>query len=99
MGRQPGHHRLRDRHQHVPPARAPPLPGGAVNPRVAGIIGGVIGVVATGAAIGAAVRSKRRDVVEDMYADEPFGELPPTRTCTVAADDGIPLSVEEVDPD
>ena len=34
-----------------------------------------------------------------MYADEPFGKLPPTRTCTVAADDGIPLSVEEVDPD
>ncbi|MFD1050716.1 hypothetical protein ACFQ1S_36910 [Kibdelosporangium lantanae] len=46
-----------------------------MNPRVAGIIGGVIGVVATGAAIGAAVRSKRRDVVEDMYADEPFGAL------------------------
>lgn len=34
-----------------------------------------------------------------MYADEPFGLLPPTRTSTVAADDGIPLSVEEVDPD
>ncbi|WP_165960220.1 alpha/beta fold hydrolase [Actinocrispum wychmicini] len=69
-----------------------------MNPRVAGVIGGVLGVVATGAAIGAAVRSKRRDI-EDMYADEPFGKLPPSRTCTVAADDGVPLWVEEVDPD
>jgi pimeloyl-ACP methyl ester carboxylesterase len=34
-----------------------------------------------------------------MFADEPFGELRPTRTCTVAADDSVPLSVEEVDPD
>nr|WP_209648255.1 alpha/beta hydrolase [Kibdelosporangium banguiense] len=65
---------------------------------MAGLVGGVIGVVATGAAVGAAVRSKRRDI-EDMYVDEPFGLLPPTRTSTVAADDGIPLSVEEVDPD
>src|SRR6185503_10848131 len=28
-----------------------------------------------------------------------FGELKPTRTCTVAADDGVPLSVEEIAPD
>ncbi|MEV4317553.1 alpha/beta hydrolase [Actinocrispum sp. NPDC049592] len=69
-----------------------------MNGRVAGLIGGVLGVVATGAAIGAAVRSRRRDI-EDLYADEPFGLLKPTRTCTVAADDGVPLSVEEIDPD
>jgi pimeloyl-ACP methyl ester carboxylesterase len=69
-----------------------------VNGRVAGVIGGVVGVVATGVAIGAAIRSKRHDI-EDMYADEPFGKLDPDRTCTVAADDGVPLSVEEVDPE
>ncbi|CAM3989074.1 alpha/beta fold hydrolase [Kibdelosporangium persicum] len=70
-----------------------------MNGRVAGLIGGAIGVVATGAAIGTAVvRSKRRDIA-DMYADEPLGLLPPSRTSTVAADDGVPLSVEEVDPD
>jgi pimeloyl-ACP methyl ester carboxylesterase len=34
-----------------------------------------------------------------MYADEPFGLLPPDRTSTVAADDGVPISAEEVDPD
>ncbi|MET0132761.1 MAG: alpha/beta hydrolase [Kibdelosporangium sp.] len=34
-----------------------------------------------------------------MYVDEPLGKLDPDRTSTVAADDGIPLHVEEVDPD
>jgi pimeloyl-ACP methyl ester carboxylesterase len=37
--------------------------------------------------------------MEDMYADEPLGKLEPNRTSTVAADDGVPISVEEVDPD
>nr|WP_042198931.1 alpha/beta hydrolase [Kibdelosporangium sp. MJ126-NF4]CEL23628.1 alpha/beta hydrolase fold [Kibdelosporangium sp. MJ126-NF4]CTQ93165.1 alpha/beta hydrolase fold [Kibdelosporangium sp. MJ126-NF4] len=70
-----------------------------MNGRVAGLVGGAVGVVATGAAIGAAViRSKRRDIA-DMYADEPLGQLPPDRTSTVAADDGVPLSIEEVDPE
>jgi pimeloyl-ACP methyl ester carboxylesterase len=69
-----------------------------MNGKVAGVIGGVLGVVATGAAVGAAVRSKRRDI-EDMYADEPFGKLDPDRTSTVAADDGVPLYVEEIDPE
>jgi pimeloyl-ACP methyl ester carboxylesterase len=34
----------------------------------------------------------------DTYADEPLGALPPNRQFTVAADDGLPLSAEEVCP-
>lgn len=66
--------------------------------------GGVLGAAVTGAAVGVAARSsrvaaQRRDGAEgDPYAGEPLGELPPDRHSTVAADDGVPLAVQEVKP-
>ncbi|RZS37108.1 pimeloyl-ACP methyl ester carboxylesterase [Herbihabitans rhizosphaerae] len=65
--------------------------------RIAAIVGGAVGIAATGTAIGATLLSRRRKA-EDPYADEPLGKLQPDRTSTVAADDGVPLSVEEIDP-
>ncbi|MDV6013078.1 alpha/beta hydrolase [Haloechinothrix sp. LS1_15] len=61
-----------------------------------GLIGGV-GAVATGAAA-TALAVGRRGAREDPYAHEPLGDLAPDRTSTVAADDGTPLYVAEVDP-
>lgn len=71
--------------------------------RLIGIIGGVVGATAAGLAVAGVVQSQRRQVagadqVEDPYTAEPLGRLKPDRTRTVAADDGVPLSVEEVDP-
>lgn len=63
---------------------------------LAGVAGGIVGVAASSAAVAGIVRS-RRPSPEDPYADEPLGALPPDRVSTVAADDGIPLSVEEID--
>jgi pimeloyl-ACP methyl ester carboxylesterase len=60
------------------------------------LIAGAVGVAATGTAI--AVRATKRRQVEDSLADEPLGRLEPDRVCTVAAEDGIAISVEEVDP-
>ena len=57
--------------------------------------GGAVGLVAATAA--AVVLTKRRKA-DDPYADEPLGELAPDRVSTVAATDGLALSVEEVDP-
>ncbi|MEC3980240.1 alpha/beta fold hydrolase [Amycolatopsis sp. H20-H5] len=66
--------------------------------RLLAIIGGV-GAVATGTAAAAiAVAAQQRRHSEDPFVDEPLGELKPDRTSTVAADDGTPLSVEEIDP-
>lgn len=56
--------------------------------------GGAVGV----AAAAAAVALTRRRKAEDPYIDEPFGELPADRVSTVAAADGLALSVEEIDP-
>ena len=72
--------------------------------KLIGIVGGVAGaVVATGLTVAGVIWSQRRRVAgeaeQDPYADEPLGRLKPSRTRTVAADDGVPLSVEEVDPD
>jgi pimeloyl-ACP methyl ester carboxylesterase len=53
-------------------------------------------VAASSAAVAGVVRS-RRTPTDDPYADEPLGELRPDHVCTVAADDGVPLSVEEID--
>ncbi|MBK1783983.1 alpha/beta fold hydrolase [Prauserella cavernicola] len=36
---------------------------------------------------------------EESPAEEPYGRLTPGRTSTVAADDGSPISVEEIDPE
>jgi pimeloyl-ACP methyl ester carboxylesterase len=72
-----------------------------VDPRLIGIAGGVVGTVVAGLAVAGVVQSQRRHTAEesaDPYADEPLGRLKPDRTRTVAADDGVPLSVEEVDP-
>ena len=55
--------------------------------------GGAVGVAAA-----AAVALSRKRKAEDSYADEPFGELKPDRVSTVAASDGLALSVEEIDP-
>ncbi len=57
--------------------------------------GGAVGLVA---ATAAAVALTKRRKADDPYADEPLGELPPDRVSTVAATDGLALSVEEVDP-
>jgi pimeloyl-ACP methyl ester carboxylesterase len=70
--------------------------------KAAGVTGGVVGAAATGLALGAAaqharVARQRRDA-DDPYEDEPLGQLRPSRTCTVAADDGAPIACEEVDP-
>ncbi|GGP58411.1 alpha/beta fold hydrolase [Saccharothrix coeruleofusca] len=69
--------------------------------KAVGVVGGVLGAAATGVAVGVAANHKkvshdRREI--DPLADEPLGRLVPDRESTVAADDGVPLSVEEVDP-
>jgi pimeloyl-ACP methyl ester carboxylesterase len=64
--------------------------------RVATLIGGAVGVAATGAAI--AISASRKRAASDALADEPLGRLEPDRVSSVVADDGVVLSVEEVDP-
>lgn len=66
--------------------------------RALGIAGGAAGALVTGAAVGLFARSARRRGHTDPLDDEPLGKLPPDRTSTVAAEDGTPLSVTEVDP-
>lgn len=61
---------------------------------------GALGAAVTGAAVGVATHSTRaaqRRTSTDPYADELLGQLQPDRVSTVAADDGIPLAVQEVD--
>ncbi|WP_033428616.1 alpha/beta fold hydrolase [Saccharothrix syringae] len=69
--------------------------------KAVGWAGGVLGAAATGVAVGVAANQKKvahdREAA-DPLVDEPLGELVPTRESTVAADDGVPLSAEEVDP-
>lgn len=66
--------------------------------------GGVVGAAVTGAVVGVAAHNsraawqRRAGEEDDPYADEPLGELKPDRRSTVAADDGVPLAVEEVRP-
>lgn len=66
--------------------------------------GGVLGAAVTGTAVGVAahssrIASQRRDGAEgDPYADEWIGRLKPDRQSTVAADDGVPLAVQEINP-
>jgi pimeloyl-ACP methyl ester carboxylesterase len=71
--------------------------------KAAGVTGGVVGAAATGLALGAAAQNariarQRRDA-DDPHEDEPLGQLRPSRECTVAADDGLPIACEEVDPE
>ncbi|MGB3439058.1 MAG: alpha/beta hydrolase [Actinophytocola sp.] len=66
-----------------------------VSRKVGAIIGGAIGVAAAGTAIAVGVARRKHD-----HAQPPdkLGGLPPDREYTVITDDGISLSVEEVDP-
>ncbi|HEY4455980.1 MAG TPA: alpha/beta hydrolase [Pseudonocardiaceae bacterium] len=68
--------------------------------RLIGIIGGVVGVATAGLTIAGIIQNRRKLAIEggDPFADEPFGKLPADRTRTVAADDGVPLSVEQINP-
>ncbi len=65
--------------------------------KVAGWIGGALG---TTAAVATATQSTRiaRQRRSAEQPGERLGTLRPDRESTVAADDGVPLSVEEVDP-
>ncbi|MEU5691281.1 alpha/beta hydrolase [Actinosynnema sp. NPDC020468] len=70
--------------------------------KTVGWVGGLLGAAATGVAVGVAANQKKVSNdrrADDPLADEPLGKLVPTRESTVAADDGVPLSVEEVDPE
>jgi pimeloyl-ACP methyl ester carboxylesterase len=77
--------------------------------RVIGIAGGVVGAVAGGLTVAGVVQSRRKQVLAGQSArvdedepgpdGQPLAKLRPTRTSTVAADDGVPLSVEAIDPD
>ncbi len=63
---------------------------------VATLIGGAVGVAATGAAI--AITAAKKRSASDTLGDEPLGLLEPDRVSSVVADDGVVISVEEVDP-
>lgn len=67
--------------------------------RLLRVLGGA-GAVATGtAATALTLATRTRRVRRDPFAGEPLGLLEPDRVSTVAADDGTPLHVEEIDPD
>lgn len=65
--------------------------------RTVGLVAGVAGAVVAGAAIGAVTsgRAHRRRLAAAELA---IGDLAPDRERTVLADDGVPLSVAEIDP-
>ncbi|MER7014385.1 alpha/beta hydrolase [Saccharopolyspora sp. NPDC000359] len=58
---------------------------------------GVLGAAITGAAVGVVAHSTRA-ARRDPDDGEPLGRLRPDRQSTVAADDGVPLAVQEVEP-
>ncbi|HEX3791394.1 MAG TPA: alpha/beta hydrolase [Pseudonocardiaceae bacterium] len=69
--------------------------------QIIGIAGAVVGVTTAGLTVAGVLQSRRKATTareNDPYQDEPLGLLEPDRTRTVAADDGVPLSVEEIDP-
>ena len=82
--------------------------------RTVGIAGAVVGLAAAGTAVGLAVaRAAARRVqagqfgpagstrsAAELRQNDPLGEAahPPDRTALVVADDGVPLSVEEIGP-
>ena len=69
--------------------------------RAIGVVGGIVGVATAGLTVAGVVQARRRHARDEAAPpdEEKLGLLEPTRTSTVAADDGVPLSVEEVDPD
>lgn len=65
------------------------------------VAGGVVGAAAAGAAVAAVVHHNRIGKVREDAVDLPHElptPLPPDREYTVRADDGVALSVEELDP-
>lgn len=66
--------------------------------RLLGIAGGVSAAATGVAAAALTIATRHRRKGEDPHRDEPLGQLEADRVSTVAADDGIPLHVEEVDP-
>jgi pimeloyl-ACP methyl ester carboxylesterase len=76
--------------------------------RMIGIAGGVVGAVAGGLAVAGVVQSRRLQALAEQPVrvpddepgpdGQPLSRPRPTRTGTVAADDGVPLSVEQVEP-
>jgi pimeloyl-ACP methyl ester carboxylesterase len=64
------------------------------------VAGGLLGTAATGVAVATAVHNNRilkeRELAAALDLDPPW--RPPDREYTVTADDGVPLSVEELDP-
>jgi pimeloyl-ACP methyl ester carboxylesterase len=67
--------------------------------RLLAIAGGAVAVATGTVAAAIAVVAQQRRHSEEPYVDEPLGQLEPDRTSTVAAEDGTPLSVEEIDPE
>ncbi|HEY4457080.1 MAG TPA: alpha/beta fold hydrolase, partial [Pseudonocardiaceae bacterium] len=67
--------------------------------RAIGVVGGVVGVATAGLTVAGVIQARRRQARAELPTPaESLGQLAATRTRTVAADDGVPLSVEEVDP-
>lgn len=64
-----------------------------VSKKVGALVGTAIGVAAAGTAIAVGVSRRKHEPPH-----EPFGVLKPDREYTVVTEDGIELSVEEVDP-
>lgn len=67
-----------------------------VSKRVGALIGTAIGVAAAGTAIAVGVAARKKN--EEPPKTEQLGGLRPDREYTVVTEDGIELSVEEVDP-
>lgn len=61
--------------------------------------GGVLGAAVTTAAVGVAANGARNRRNADPDTEEPLGELRPDRQSTVVADDGVPLAVQEIEPE
>ncbi|AUS79221.1 alpha/beta hydrolase [Actinoalloteichus sp. AHMU CJ021] len=66
--------------------------------QVVGMVGGVIGAALGGAVVGAAAQSARFAALRERGELAELGVSPADREYTVAADDGLPLAVEEIDP-
>lgn len=68
--------------------------------KIAGLVGGALGTAATTAAVVTAAQHSRvaKQRREAAAEGAELGELRPDRESTVTADDGVPLSAEEIDP-
>lgn len=72
--------------------------------RAVGWTSGALTAAATGLVFGASkhkakIAEERREAeLNDPYVNEPFGALTADRYSTVAADDGVPIAVQEVNP-